>query len=224
MTLDAGVLIGPAALGLLDLAHEIVIPEQAALVPTGSSGSDSQTALDYTAPGNNIYVPLTFNVKRDTMFPTRILLAVDGSKETPSAVRAAVELASGTNSEMHVVHVVCTVPGPPYPHFAAKERSEAILEWRKLKGLEFLDEQVKRIGEDLGGSVAASYYREGKPEAELLRLGREIDAGLIVMGGRRRTRLERVLGMNSAEKVLRRADRPVLVVGSESSRSSAVPR
>jgi nucleotide-binding universal stress UspA family protein len=158
------------------------------------------------------------------MFPTKILLAVDGSKETPSAVRATVELAAGTDSEVHVVHVVSTVPELPYPHFAAKERSEAILEWRKLKGLEFLDEQVRCIGEDLGGSVAASYYREGRPEKELLRLGREIDAGVIVMGGRRRSRLERVLAANTAEKVLRRADRPVLVVGSEDSRSWAVPR
>ena len=158
------------------------------------------------------------------MFPTRILLAVDGSKETPAAVRATVELAAGTGSGVHVVHVVSTVPELPYPRLAAKERSEAILEWRKLKGLEFLDEQAKRIGEDLGGSVAASHYREGRPEKELLRLGREIDAGLIVMGGRRRPRLERVLGANTAEKVLRRADRPVLVVGSEDSRSWAVPR
>jgi nucleotide-binding universal stress UspA family protein len=166
----------------------------------------------------------THLVERGVMFPTKILLAVDGSKETPSTERAAIELASGTGSEVHVVHVVSTVPELPYPHLAAKERSEAILEWRKLKGLEFLDDRVRRIGEDLGGTVAASYYREGRPEEELLRLGREIDAGLIMMGGRRRTRLERAFGANSAEKVLRRADRPVLVVDGRGSRGSVVPR
>jgi len=158
------------------------------------------------------------------MFPTKILLAVDGSKETPSAVRTAVELAGATGSEVHVVHVVSTVPELPYPHSTAKERSEAILEWRKLKGLEFLDDQARRIGDDLGAGIAASYYREGRPDKELLRLGEEIDAGLIVMGGRRRTRLERVFGANPAEKVLRRADRPVLVVDGRGSRGSAVPR
>lgn len=158
------------------------------------------------------------------MFPTKILLAVDGSKQTPSAMQAAVELASGTGSEVHVVHVVSTAPELPYPHLAAKERSEALLEWKKLKGLEFLDEQVRRIGDDLGVSVAASYYREGRPEKELLRLGTEIDAGLIVVGGLRRRRFERVFGANFAEKVLRRADRPVLVVGNRDSRGSVVPR
>ncbi len=156
------------------------------------------------------------------------MLAVDGSKETPSAVRAAVELASGTGSEVHVVHVVSTVPELPYPHSTAKERSEAILEWRKLKGLEFLDEQVRRIGDDLAAGIAASYYREGRPEKELVRLGNEIDAGLIMMGGRRRTRLERIFGTSTAEKVQRRADRPVLVVDGvvdgRGSRGSVVPR
>ena len=158
------------------------------------------------------------------MFPTKILLAVDGSKETPSAIRAAIEVASGTGSEVHVVHVVSTVPELPYHHLAAKKKSEAILEWRKLKGLEFLDEQVRRIGDDLGVSVAASYYREGRPEKELLRLGTEINAGLIMIGGRKRRRFERVFGANFAEKVLRRADRPVLVVDDRGSRGSVVPR
>jgi hypothetical protein len=76
------------------------------------------------------------------MFPTRILLAIDGSKEMSSAMRA-IELASGTGSEAHVVHVVSTVPEWPYPHFAAKEKSLALLEWRNLKGLEFLNDRVR---------------------------------------------------------------------------------
>ncbi len=158
------------------------------------------------------------------MFSTKILLVVDGSKETYSPVRAAVELAGGTGSEVHVVHVVSTVPELPYPHLAAKERSEALLEWRKLKGLEFLDEQVRRIEDDLGAGIAASYYREGRPEKELLRLGQEIDAGLIMMGGRRRTRFGRIFGTSIAEKVLRRAERPVLVVDGSGSRGSVVSR
>jgi nucleotide-binding universal stress UspA family protein len=53
------------------------------------------------------------------MFPTRILLAVDGNRETSSAVRAAVELARGTGSEVHVAHVVPTTPELPYLHLAA---------------------------------------------------------------------------------------------------------
>ena len=38
-------------------------------------------------------------------FPTKILLAVDGSEEAENAARAGVELSAKTNSELHVVYV-----------------------------------------------------------------------------------------------------------------------
>lgn len=167
---------------------------------------------------------LALSSERRGMFPTRILVAVDGYRETSWAVRAAVEAASGTGSELHVVHVVPTVPELPYLHLAAKERVEDFFEWRRLKGLEVLDDQVRRIDEDLGGTVAASYYKEGKPEKEIVLLGKEIDAGLIIIGGQRQMRLERVFGANLAEKVLRQAGRPVLIIDDRSSRGLAVPR
>jgi nucleotide-binding universal stress UspA family protein len=130
------------------------------------------------------------------MFPTRILVTVDAYRGTSPVLRAAVELASGTGSELHVVHVVPTVPELPFLHLAARERVENFFEWRRLKGLEVLDDRVRRVGEDLGGSVAASYYREGKPEKELVLLAKEIDAGLIMTGGQRQKRFERVFGAN----------------------------
>lgn len=158
------------------------------------------------------------------MFPTKILVAIDGFRETSWAVRAAVESASGTGSELHVVHVVPTVPELPYLHLAAKERVEDFSEWRKLKGLEVLDEQVRRIGEDLGGTVVASYYREGKPDKEIAVLGEEIDAGLIMVGGQRQALFKRIFAANLAEKVLRRTDRPVLIVDDRGSRGLPVQR
>lgn len=158
------------------------------------------------------------------MFPTRILVAVDGFKETSSAVRASVESANGTGSELHIVHVVPSVPELPYLHLAAKEGVEDFREWRRLKGVEVLDNRVWQIGEEFGGAVAGSHYREGKPEKEIILLAQEIDAGLIVIGGRRQTPLERMFGANLAEKVLRRAGRPVLIVEERSRQGLAVPR
>src|SRR5215211_4120367 len=40
-----------------------------------------------------------------SIFPTRILLATDGSEEAELAASMAVELADATDSELHVVHV-----------------------------------------------------------------------------------------------------------------------
>jgi nucleotide-binding universal stress UspA family protein len=162
-------------------------------------------------------------VRRVDIFPTKILLATDGSTEASLAEEAAVELSNGTGSELHVVHVLRTTPELPYPRSLAKERNEALVEWRKLGGLKLLDDRVRRI-EDLGGSVAASHYKEGDPEKEVIRLGEELDAGLIVLGGQRRPWFERIFGAGFSENVFRRAKRPVLVVGGRGLLSSTVPR
>ena len=123
-----------------------------------------------------------------------------------------------------MVHVVSTVPEAPYPRYWQKEKSEALLEWKKLKGLGFLDDLVRRIKEELGGRVAGSHYREGTPDKEVVRLGEEIDAGLILVGGRRPKWLERVFLAGFSDKVLRRAKCAVLVVGERGSRESPVAR
>jgi hypothetical protein len=40
-----------------------------------------------------------------SIFPTRILVATDGSREAELAVTTAADLAKSTDSELHVVHV-----------------------------------------------------------------------------------------------------------------------
>ena len=64
----------------------------------------------------------------------------------------------------------------------------------------------------------------GKSEKELILLGEEIEAGLIMIGGRRGTRFDRVFGPDVAEKVLRRAGRPVLILDGRDTRGLSVPR
>lgn len=157
------------------------------------------------------------------MFPTRILVATDGSKEAAPAVEAAVELASGTGSRLEIVYVVSTVPTLPYPSFTARERSEAILEQRRIGGLRLLETQARFV-EELGGSVAASHYKEGIPEKEIIELGRQIGAGLIVTGGRRRPWFERVFGRGFSSNLLRKSNRPVLVVNERGLQGSTVPK
>lgn len=157
------------------------------------------------------------------MFPDKILIATNASDESYPAVEAAVELANGTGSELHVVFVVSTAPELPYPKFTAKERNEAYLEQKRLGGLRLLEHQVRRV-EELGGRVAASHYREGKPEREVIRLGREISAGLIVTGGQRRPWFVRLFGRGFSTRLFRKADRPVLVVGKHALQTSAVPK
>jgi nucleotide-binding universal stress UspA family protein len=157
------------------------------------------------------------------MFPRKILVAMDASGEAYPALEVAVELANGIGSELHVVFVVSTAPELPYPKFTARERNEAYLEQKRLHGLRLLGHQVRRV-EDLGGRVTKSHYREGKPEREVIRLGREIGAGLIVTGGQKRPWFVRLFGPGFSTRLFRKADRPVLIIGKHTLQNLAVPK
>jgi nucleotide-binding universal stress UspA family protein len=54
-----------------------------------------------------------------SIFPTKILLATDGSKEARLALTTAADMAQSTNSELHVAYVFPhsrpeTIPQPYY--------------------------------------------------------------------------------------------------------------
>jgi nucleotide-binding universal stress UspA family protein len=118
------------------------------------------------------------------MYPTKILLATDGSEESTPAARTAVELANATGSELHVVHAISTAPQRPYPRHYERARSEDVIQRKRVAALVLLDEKVRQA-EKMGGVVADSYYREGDPVKEVLRLAEELGVGPIITGGRR---------------------------------------
>ncbi len=102
------------------------------------------------------------------VFPTKILLSTDGSEEAELALRAAAELARATGSELHVVHVLPTDMGIPYPAEVLKREP---LQQAEQRAQAFLDQQVERIGVE-GVAVTGSYLREGRPANEIVRLRR----------------------------------------------------
>jgi nucleotide-binding universal stress UspA family protein len=138
-------------------------------------------------------------------------LVTDGSREATLAADAAVGLVNGTGSELHVVHVVSTAQEMPYPRYFEKERTEALLEAKKLRALTLLDKRVAWI-EKIGGKVAGSHYREGKLDEEVIRLSEELEVGLVIVGDRKLGWFERAFARGFSERILSRANRPVLVV------------
>ena len=151
------------------------------------------------------------------MFPTKILLATGGSSDNQVAIETAAELAVGTGSELHVVRSVSLEIERPYTALSAKDSVGEILERRKLNALVTLDGQVGLV-EKLGVDVAGSYYREGKLDREVIRLAEELEAGLIVVGGRAFGRVWKTLARflpffeDPAGRIQHRARCPVLVV------------
>jgi nucleotide-binding universal stress UspA family protein len=89
------------------------------------------------------------------MYPTRILLATDGSKESAPAVRTAVELANSTGSDLHVVHAISNAPQMPYPRYYERSKYEETLQHKKVAALILLDEKVSQA-EKMGAIVAGS--------------------------------------------------------------------
>lgn len=143
--------------------------------------------------------------------PGRILLALDGSKEARAATRAAVEIANATGSELHILHALQTEERLPYSHPYAGERWKASLEQAKHDAREFVDKQAERIEAD-GGSIKDAHLAFGEPEGEVVKLGEELDAGLIVTGSRGLGGLRRALLGSVSGSVVRHAHCPVLVV------------
>jgi nucleotide-binding universal stress UspA family protein len=139
-----------------------------------------------------------------TIFPTRILLATDGSEEAELAATTAVDLAKGTNSELHVVYVEPALPMIADFADPGPERTEP--ESRRL-----LDEQVRHI-EEAGGTVAEAHLRLGRPDDQIVRVSEESGAGLIVMGSRGRGGVRRALMGSVSDSVVRHAHCPVLIV------------
>jgi len=135
-------------------------------------------------------------------FPTKILLATDGSEDAAQAREAAVDLARKSSSELHLVHVWHDVPSPYAHAFIKRELSR--------QGQEILDEQVRKI-EEAGGAVTEAHLKEGRISDEVIKLGEELGAGLLVVGSRGHGRIGRILMGSHSEDIVHHARLPVLV-------------
>jgi nucleotide-binding universal stress UspA family protein len=148
--------------------------------------------------------------------PGRVLLAIDGSKESHLATRAAVEVAGATGSELHVLSVLETaqlLPYMPYPGFEAWETS-GTAEEAEQHARRLLSRVSERIGAE-GSTVEESHLAVGKPDKEIVGLAGELDAELVVLGSRGLGAVGRVLLGSVSDSVVRHALSSVLVVREE---------
>jgi nucleotide-binding universal stress UspA family protein len=141
-----------------------------------------------------------------SIFPTKILLATDGSSEAELAALTAVDLSQKTDSELYSE---ATDPeGVKLPDPVLEEDLERSA---KQRGREVLDEEVQRV-RAAGGTVAQSHLRMGEVEREIVHLAEDLGAGLIVMGSRGRRGMRRALMGSVSDSVVRHAHCPVMVV------------
>jgi nucleotide-binding universal stress UspA family protein len=153
-----------------------------------------------------------------SIFPTKILLATDASREAEFAVPTAADLAQKTDSELHVIHVLASPlathdPSSEHVGWYASQSGFEPEVWLRLEQRErkTLEDVVAKI-EASGGKVEASHYTTGRPDAEIVALAEELGAGLVVMGARGVGGIRRALTGSVSESVVRHAHCTVMVV------------
>ena len=136
-----------------------------------------------------------------------ILAAVDGSTESKLALRNAVELARATNARLTVLHV--STPGPGT--LSATPAGAAVAAELPAAHEKTLREAVESIPDDL---PVTTLLRKGSAASEIVKVVREYDNDLIVMGSRGRGRASAALLGSVSHQVLHDSPVPVLVVHS----------
>ncbi|HZZ13540.1 MAG TPA: universal stress protein [Paraburkholderia sp.] len=144
---------------------------------------------------------------------TRILVAVDGSNTSRRAFDAALELAKSTGAVLQPFYVVENTP----MYFEAPGYDPSILRNR-------LVEQGKELGADFAAAMAAQGVTGEIAVGEasslddvsvvVLKAAADFNADLLVMGTHGRRGFQRLILGSVAERCVRQASLPVLLIPS----------
>ncbi len=133
----------------------------------------------------------------------RILAAVDESETAERVLAAARELAALASGEVLVFHVWEGEPSK-YKALTTTSYEAACTMVEKAK------KSLASAGIRARSEVAANLYSH--TAREITGYAKAYDAGVIVIGSRRRSDLTALLAGSTAHKVVHMADRPVVVV------------
>ena len=137
----------------------------------------------------------------------KILIATDGSRAAHAAIDAGLELAAEDDSEVVFVHVTSVLDfrsaatGSEAPERVPQMDTDAVL----VEALE----QARKCG-----VPAKAELLIGHAPTQIIRLARDIEADVIVVGSRDLGRVQSAILGSTSREVLAKADRPVMIVHS----------
>ncbi|MEA3129945.1 MAG: hypothetical protein QOF46_1740 [Paraburkholderia sp.] len=150
---------------------------------------------------------------------TRILVAVDGSHTSRRAFEAALALAKSTGAVMRPFYVVENTP----TYFEAPGYDPSVLRNRLI-------EQGKELGAEFAQAMAAQAVKGDLVVGEasslddvsvvVLKAAAEFNADLLVMGTHGRRGFQRLILGSVAERCVRQASLPVLLIPSAAVKES----
>lgn len=139
----------------------------------------------------------------------KILVPIDFSDYSISALRYAVNFAEHFNAKIYLVYVVEPAVYPAdfsmgqvsIPSMDVDLNARAEEELKKLAKAEFIDHVETEV-----------FIKSGKPFVEIIETASEKDIDLIIIATHGHTGVEHLLFGSTAEKVVRKAPCPVLTI------------
>jgi nucleotide-binding universal stress UspA family protein len=143
--------------------------------------------------------------------PKSILVPTDFSEHSDEAIKQALDIAELHHAKVHLLHVVDRLQQCTIDYCLSKEIMQKIEVESEREASRKMHEEVERILRSK--KIDATFdVTVGVPYAEILKHQGEKKADLIVIGSHGRTGLLRHLIGGVAEKVVREAKCPVLLV------------
>ena len=139
----------------------------------------------------------------------KILVPIDFSDYSKSALKYAVNFCKDCNAEMVLIYVVEPVIYPPDFSMGQIAIPSVNAEWDERAKQEL----EKLAKEQIPASVQVkTIIKTGKPFVEIIETAGELDVDLIIIATHGRSGMEHILFGSTAEKVVRKAPCPVLTL------------
>lgn len=155
----------------------------------------------------------------ESVFPRKIMLATDGSKNSLDAAKKTAQIAKTTNSDVIIIHVTETsfihMRDQQIDYIAFGARSEIETENEEKKHLNEVMAETKKAFDDLSVRTTTRFLNRQPTESIAKIIIDEAvkeKADLLVVGATGNTGLTEWLLGSVSEKVIRHAPCPVLVI------------
>ncbi|MFB6270839.1 MAG: universal stress protein [Halobacterium sp.] len=135
----------------------------------------------------------------------RVLVPTDGSDAASAGVTHGLDLAANFDAVVHALYVV------PEAERASIVGSSGKPGEREVESAAERAVETVAAAADDRGLDAETEVRSGTPHREILEYATEADVDLVVMATHGRSGVSRLLSGSVTERVVREADRPVLV-------------
>ncbi|HXZ23822.1 MAG TPA: universal stress protein [Methanomassiliicoccales archaeon] len=135
----------------------------------------------------------------------KILIPTDGSEYTREAIKKGLELAKNMGADVTALYVVDQTSFINFPMDSTIVSVYSLLEKEGKEAVDYVRDQ----GQNMGLKVEIK-VEEGSPARKIVDVSKDYD--LIVMGTLGRTGISKLLLGSTAERVVRFAECPVLVV------------